>query len=295
MERRAWSDRAFALVNATVRAASAAMSKTNRFIHTLRVVGAVQYGAGRGAVLFRDVDLGLLELPGVVDVERLPLGEDVQRGLARLAMPVPCLLHPAEREVHLGADRAGVYVGDPCLEIAHCPEGPVHVAGEDRGRKPEADAVRDPDRLVEVLDGDQRGGRPEDLLLSDSHTGLDVGEDRRAVVEAVLEAVAGRYLAAGEQLRALVPTDARVGVDLLQRALVDHGPDIGVRLPAWTEPHPLRGGDELGLKLAVDLFVHDHAAGGRAALPRGAEGGPDDPLGREVEVRVVEDEHRILA
>src|SRR5512144_130407 len=34
------------------------------------------------------VDLRLLQLPRVVDVDRLPLGEDVERGLARLAVAV---------------------------------------------------------------------------------------------------------------------------------------------------------------------------------------------------------------
>ena len=54
-------------------------------------------------------------LPGVVDVDRLPLGEDVERRLARLAVAVAGLLGAAEREVHLGAGRAGVDVGDPGL------------------------------------------------------------------------------------------------------------------------------------------------------------------------------------
>src|SRR5690348_6185864 len=43
----------------------------------------------------RVVALGLLQLPRVVDVDRLPLGEDVERGLARLAMAVARLLHAA--------------------------------------------------------------------------------------------------------------------------------------------------------------------------------------------------------
>ena len=51
-------------------------------------------------------------LPRVVDVDRLPLGEHVERRLARLAVAVAGLLHPAERQVHLGAGRAGVDVRD---------------------------------------------------------------------------------------------------------------------------------------------------------------------------------------
>src|SRR5581483_4047838 len=50
------------------------------------------------------------------------------------------------------------------------------VAREDRGREPVADAVRDPDRLVEVAHLDQRRRRPEDLLLRDPHLRIDVAE-----------------------------------------------------------------------------------------------------------------------
>src|SRR6478609_2425990 len=81
------------------------------------------------------VDLGLLELARVVDVDRLPLGEEVERGLARLAVPVTRVLDAAEREVHLGPDRARVDVRDPGLQVAHRAEGPVHVLREDRGRQ----------------------------------------------------------------------------------------------------------------------------------------------------------------
>src|SRR5512132_3913678 len=73
------------------------------------------------------VDLGLLELARVVDVDRLPLGEEVERGLARLAVPVAGVLDAAERQVHLGANRTRVDVRDPRLEIAHRAEGAVHI------------------------------------------------------------------------------------------------------------------------------------------------------------------------
>ncbi len=47
--------------------------------------------------LFDRVDLGALQLARVVDVHRLPLRVEVERGLARLAVPVAGLLRPAER------------------------------------------------------------------------------------------------------------------------------------------------------------------------------------------------------
>ena len=133
----------------------------------------------------RVVDLRALELARVVDVDRLPLGEDVERRLAGLAVAVAGRLDAAERQVHLGAGRAGVDVGDPGLEVAHRAEGAVDVAGVDRGREPVLHRVRRGDRLLEALDRDQRGRRPEDLLLRDPHLRVDVGEHRRAVEEAV--------------------------------------------------------------------------------------------------------------
>src|SRR3954453_10911781 len=96
------------------------------------------------------VDLGLLEPARVVHVDRLPLGEDVERGLPRLAVAVARLLGAAEGQVHLGARRAGVDVRDAGLEVAHRPEGLVDVAREDRGGEAVLDPVRHADRLVEV-------------------------------------------------------------------------------------------------------------------------------------------------
>ena len=52
----------------------------------------------RGVGLFGRVDLGPLQLAGVVDVDRLPLREDVERRLTRLAVAVAGVLRAAERE-----------------------------------------------------------------------------------------------------------------------------------------------------------------------------------------------------
>src|SRR4051812_32661923 len=78
------------------------------------------------------VDLRALQLAAVVDVDRLPLGEDVERGLPRFAVAVARLLHSAEREVNLCAGRSGVDVGDAGLQVAHRLERLVDIAREDR-------------------------------------------------------------------------------------------------------------------------------------------------------------------
>src|SRR5262249_61839041 len=114
------------------------------------------------------------------------------------------------------------------------------------------------DRLVERIDHDDRRGRAEDLLLRDAHARLDVAEDRRAVVEAAVEAVARGNLAPGQERRALVPADAGVGVDLVEGALVDDRPDVRLVFPAGPEAHLLGGGDEPRLELADDRPGPDH-------------------------------------
>ena len=147
------------------------------------------------------------------------------------------------------------------------------------------------DRLLERVDGDQRGRRAEDLLLRDPHLRVDVGEDGRAVVEAL----AVDALAAGQQLRALALADLGVRVDLLDRRLVDHGADVGVVLPRRADPQLLGARDELLLQLLVDAALHDHARRRGAALAGRAERRPDDAVDREVDVGVVHDDDRVLA
>src|SRR6266540_5636231 len=140
-----------------------------------------------------------------------------------------------------------------------------------------------------------RRRRPEDLLLGDAHLGVDVAEDRRAIVEALAETVARSDLAAGQQLRPLVAADLRVGVDLLERGPVDHRPDVRFIVPTDPEPQLLRLGDQAGNELVIDGLVRTDSARRRAAMARGAERGPDDALDGQVEIGVVEDDDRVLA
>src|ERR671910_844409 len=220
------------------------------------------------------VDLRPLELAGVVDVDGLPLREDIERRLAGLAVAVARVLRAAEGEVDLRAGRARIDVRDPGLQIAHRAEGLVHVAREDRGREAVADPVRDPDRLVEALDRDQCSRRPEDLLLRDPHLRVDVREDRRPVEEPLPEVALVHLLATREELGALVRADAGVGMDLVEGLAVDHRAEIGLGIPARADLHLLRTGDEPLLQLAIDGLVDDHAARGGAALARRTEPRP---------------------
>src|SRR5215216_3851572 len=87
------------------------------------------------------VDLGPLQAAAEVDIDRLPLGERVERGVAGLAVAVAGLLPTAERQVRLGTGGAGIHVHDSGLEIAHRSECRVRVLGEDRGAQAVAGLV----------------------------------------------------------------------------------------------------------------------------------------------------------
>src|SRR5205814_8944896 len=112
---------------------------------------------------------------------------------------------------------------------------------------------------------------------------------------AVAEPVAAGHLTAGQELRALVFPDRRVRVDLLERTFVDHRADVDALFPARAEAQLLGRLDEPRLQLLVRALLHDHARGRGAALAGSAEGRPEDPLDRELEIGVVEDDDRVLA
>ena len=151
-------------------------------------------------------------------------------------------------------------------------------------------------RLVEVVDGDQRGRRAEDLLLRDPHLRLDVAEDRRPVVEALVEPVAARDLAAGEQLRALVRGRCSVYEWIFSSArwLITRA-DVGVVLPARAEPQLLGRGDEPRLQLARRRPAARSRGWRRCSAGRRCRTPTRRSLDREVEVGVVEDDDRVLA
>src|SRR5437016_3239074 len=77
------------------------------------------------------VDLGALELVGIIDVHRLPLSEKIDRSDGCFAVTVTGLLGAAERQVSLRPNRRRVHVDNSCVQIAGGLEGAVHVARVD--------------------------------------------------------------------------------------------------------------------------------------------------------------------
>src|SRR6266581_9573796 len=81
------------------------------------------------------VDLRALELVGIIDVHRLPLGEEIDRGDSRFAVAVAGLLGAPEGQVSLRANRRRVYVDNSRVEIARGLESAVHVSRVNGSRK----------------------------------------------------------------------------------------------------------------------------------------------------------------
>jgi len=83
----------------------------------------------------RVVDLGALELVGVVDVEGFPFGVEIDGGDCGFAVAVAGFLSAAEGQVSFGADGWRVDVDDAGEQVANGVKGAVHVARVDRGRE----------------------------------------------------------------------------------------------------------------------------------------------------------------
>src|SRR5947209_20139387 len=117
------------------------------------------------------VNLRALQFAAVVNVDRLPLGEDVEDLSARLAVAVARGLRAAEGEVDFRADGRGVDVEDSRVHLVHRVEGAVHVLRVDGGRQPVAHAVAYRDCFLKRVRRDDGRDGAEYLLLRDAHVG----------------------------------------------------------------------------------------------------------------------------
>src|SRR2546430_1875918 len=103
------------------------------------------------------------------------------------AMAVAGLLPPAERQVGFGADGGGVHVRDAAVELAHRPEGGVHVPRVERAREPVLHVVVHADGLVERAHPDHGEHRAKDLFLLRPHPGPYPGQHGGFVEPPALE------------------------------------------------------------------------------------------------------------
>src|ERR1043166_9683373 len=179
------------------------------------------------------INLRALKLAAVVNVNALPLAEDVEDLRAGLAVAVARRLRAAEGEVNFRADGGGVDVEDAGVHLVHRVEGAVHVLRVDGGREAVAHAVADLDGLFERGDGDDGRHRPEDFLLRDAHVCRGVGEDGRLdEVAAGVLALLQPASAAGEAGAVFTLTDPDLAENLCDGGGVDDRADIGLLVEA---------------------------------------------------------------
>src|SRR6267142_556617 len=245
--------------------------------------------------LFRVVDLSALELVGIVDVEGLPFGVEVDGGDSGFAVAVAGFLGAAERQVGFGADGWGVHIDDAGEQVADGVKGAIHVARVDRGREAVGHAVGYFHGFFQASDGDYRNHRAEDFFLRDAHLWIAVAEHRRFVEPTFGEGAVSQAMASGEELGAFGLADLHVLHDGFELLLVDAGTHVDSWVEAIADFQFFGAGYQARSEFAVDGFVNGDPAGGGAALTGGAETAPDGAVDGEVEIGVVHHYDDVLA
>src|SRR5215204_4999946 len=182
------------------------------------------------------VEVPLTLTPGVIDVDDLQLGAEVERGRALLEGADARGLDAAEGDVRLAAGGGRVDVRHAGLDLVHEAEDAGRILCEDGRGEPELAVVGDLQGFVEVLDAQDGEEGAEDLLARDAHVGRDAVEDRRLDEETLAQARAGRRPAARYKLRAVLARHVHEGEDGLELARVNNRADLRLRAHAVAEP-----------------------------------------------------------
>ena len=182
----------------------------------------------------------------------------------------------------IDADHAG---GHPGRDLFRPPGIPP-----DARRETEPAVIGEPDRVIRMLDGHHAGHRPEGLLAHDVHVVSKItqhGEGHEVPLAPVVAAV--------EHRRAILDRRLDLPQDVILLPTVDHRPDLDAFLHAGSLLHVAGPLDELlgervgDRRLDVDPLGADTDLAGVAERVAGCEGRG------AIEVRTVQDHHRILA
>src|SRR4029077_11675090 len=99
---------------------------------------------------------------------------------------------------------------------------------------------------------------------------------------------------AAGQLGALIPADIHVTEIRLQLCLVDRRTHIDGLIQSIANLQRLRARHVPLHKFAIYALLHDDSAGRGAALSSRTESSPETALDRQIEVCVIEHDHRVL-
>src|SRR6188474_407545 len=244
-----------------------------------RVVAASGMGVDQPGSSLDAADTEVLEL-GVVE-------DSVFRALAAHAG----LLDPAERG-DLRRDDPGVEPDDAVFErLRHAPRAREVARVEIRG-KAELGVVRHADRVLLVLEAEDRCHRTKGLLARDEHVGLYLRDHRRLeerAAQRVTLAAIGHLAALGERI-------GDVLFDLGYRARIDQGALVGRALESVAHAELAHGLDELRDESLVHAVLHQDPVRADTGLAGVAILARDRTSDRGVEIGVGEhDEGRVAA
>src|SRR5437660_11109708 len=107
------------------------------------------------SVLLRIIDLRPLQPVGIIHINGLPLGVELNGSQPALAMSIACGFGASERQRHLGADGGRVDIGYAGIDVAHGPESIIHIARVNSRRAAIGHAIRYLTRLVETITGNE--------------------------------------------------------------------------------------------------------------------------------------------
>src|SRR2546426_277353 len=215
-----------------------------------------------------------------LDVDELP------DAIAGELAPITALLHAPEGEARVGShdlvhkDSAALDPLDRDTLTAR------EIAGQDTGSEAEHRIVGSGDGRLVVLDWDDRRYRTEQLLFVGRHAAPDIRQHGRRIVRPG----AARDLAAEQASRAHCDASRDLGMQRISQVVSRKWSELRVLAHGITHLGGTHALDEQLFEALPD-FVRDNEALGRDAALAGIQQAPPGAHGgRELEIRVLEDE-----
>src|SRR3954471_16293718 len=210
-------------------------------------------------------------------------------------MAIASRLSSTKWKVHFGADCRSVDVSNSGIQVAHGSKGFVDIASVDRRRQTVLDVVGNLDRVFEIFTRDDRDHWSENFFLSDAHLGIDVAEDGWLHKKAMMVVAFVQAVTTALQLRTFGFAYVDILQVALQLALVNCRSHVGSFVKTIADPKFFRALNQAADELAIDAFLRNDSAGRGAALAGCAKGSPERALDCQIQIRVIEHDHGILA
>src|SRR6185437_15875592 len=211
-----------------------------------------------------------------IEDDRFLLREMLEHGFERGLLAQARRLHAAIGHVGLH-DEVLIDLDEARFEALCRIERGLEVARPDRRRKAVVAVIRLADRVLVILEADDAGHRPEDLLAAETVVVGDAGEDNGLHEIALRELLIRRHGRAAQGLGARrLLADLDVVAHLLELLLRDDRADIGRLVQGVAHLHGVDLGLELRNEAVMDRLMDEDAARRRAALALPGEAHADD-------------------